>query len=607
MTATTSTRTNPAVRSVGEPPRPPRLDVLDQARHTRRRIAAAGLLGGVATASGVALTATSGWLIARAAERPLILTLMTAIVAVRTFGIARPVFRYWERLVSHDAALATLAAKRTAAYEALIPLTPARLGRRRRSDVLTAVVHDISDEVDAQVRVTVPVVSSAVAGAIAIGFTTAIAPRAGTVVALLVVAVVVISALALQMESRTLHALVQARGEVVRVSELVTSQASELRAVGGWVSATRWLDEAHGDLTKATTAAARGRALAAGAFLLVVAVATVAMAFLTTGLAVSGPVQALLVLTPVAISDAIAPLADAMRARAHARAAAERTSELLTQDPAVADGPADVPADAPLSPEAPGTGDDRPDGEGTPGAFAGLGVADVTASWSAGPDAPRVGPFSLDVAPGQRIAVVGPNGSGKSTLLAVLARHLDPASGSYRVSTAEGDRDVLTEPLDDARSRFAVVDDEPHVFATTLRNNLTLARAGATDDQVLDALERAGLGGLVPSLPEGLDTVLGAGGRGVSGGERARLAIARAHLSGRPVILLDEPVAHLDPPTANSVLADLFSDRTTNPPTEPTTSSDRLGTSGPAVVMVTHRPEGLHLVDHVFSVTRPHR
>src|SRR6476619_7632706 len=148
-----------------------------------------GLLGGLATASGIALTATSGWLIVRAAEMPVILTLLTAIVAVRAFGMARPVFRYAERLVSHDAALRLLADRRTTAFALLIPLTPARLGRRRRSDVLTGVVDDLTDAVDAQVRVTVPVISALVAGAIVIGVTTVIAPAVGLVLAVLALVV----------------------------------------------------------------------------------------------------------------------------------------------------------------------------------------------------------------------------------------------------------------------------------------------------------------------------------------------------------------------------------------------------------------------------------
>ena len=123
------------------------------------RILLAGLVGGAATASGVALTATSGWLIVRASEMPVILTLLVAVVAVRAFGIARPVLRYAERLLSHDEALADLARRRSRMYAALVPLTPARLGRRSRSSLLAGVVDDITDVVDAHVRVTVPGVS----------------------------------------------------------------------------------------------------------------------------------------------------------------------------------------------------------------------------------------------------------------------------------------------------------------------------------------------------------------------------------------------------------------------------------------------------------------
>ena len=148
-----------------------------------RAILGAGLLGGVATTSGIALTATSGWLIVRASERPVILMLLTAIVAVRTFGMARPVFRYWERLRSHDVALTDLADRRTTAYRRLIPLTPARLGRRGRADLLTGVVDDLTDVVDAQVRVTVPVVAALVASAVATIVLAMLAPVAALVIA----------------------------------------------------------------------------------------------------------------------------------------------------------------------------------------------------------------------------------------------------------------------------------------------------------------------------------------------------------------------------------------------------------------------------------------
>src|SRR3954452_8842373 len=430
-----------------------------------------GLLGGIATAAGMALTAASGWLIVRAAERPIILTLLTVIVAVRTFGFARPVFPYGERLTSHDAALAMLAERRTSAYEALIPLTPARLGRRRRSDLLTGVVDDLTDVVDAQVRVTVPVISTAVAGGIAIALTMAFALPVGVVMLGLAVLVCLISPLAVRLESRSLPELLAARAEVTRISELMASQASELRAVGGWATALGWLDEAQRSLDRATRRISAGRAAAASLFLVAVGAAVAMTAAIAQDLAVSTPVKALLVLTPVAVSEAITPLVDAMRALARARGSEHRIDALLDLAPAVSE----VPSPAALDP--------GPVADGTSGARAGhtayagsdIATRGLTASWTG--ERTDLDAIDLDVPAGSRIAVTGPNGSGKSTLLAVLARHLDPSGGSYRL----GGADVLRQPLEETRGRVAVVDDETHVFATTLRNNLTLARPDADD------------------------------------------------------------------------------------------------------------------------------
>ncbi len=526
-----------------------------------------GLLGGIASASGMALTATSGWLIVRAAERPIILTLMTAIVAVRAFGIARPVFRYWERLVSHDAALALLARRRWAAYRSLIPLTPARLGRRRRSDVLTGVVDDLDDVVDAQVRVTVPVISSIVAGALAIALTSWLAPRVGLILTGLAVGIGLVCAVAYRLESRSLTELLTARSEVTRVSELMTSQATELRAVGGWHTALGWLDEAQATFAAATRRQSLGRATASAAFLLLVGAAVVLTAVTVWPLPLGAPVKALLLLTPVAVSEVVIPLTDAMRALARSRGSERRIDALLSLDPAVGPG-GDTPM--PVTPRAPR-----------------LAARDLTASWTG--HKTDVGPIALDVASGSRVALVGANGSGKSTLLSVLARHLEPTGGTL---TWEG-VDITTLPTDDVRDKIAIVDDQPHVFASTLRANLLLARPDATDADLLDALIRAGLQPLLEALPEGLDTRIGEGGRGLSGGERARLAIARALLSARPVILLDEPVAHLDPPTATAVLTDLL------------TADDDARGDRPTIVMATHRPEGLELFDQVVTVHRP--
>jgi len=191
--------------------------------------------------------------------------------------------------------------------------------------------------------------------------------------------------------------------------------------------------------------------------------------------------------------------------------------------------------------------------------------------------------MDLQVEPGTRLAITGPNGSGKSTLLAVIARALDPTGGTYRLN----DQDALALELEQARRVFAVLDDEPHLFASTLRANLGLARPGAPDPELVEALGRAGLGQWVAELDDGLDTVIGANGRGVSGGERARLGLARGLVSKRPVLLLDEPVAHLDHTTADAVLADLTR-----------------STTGQSVIMVSHRPDGLARFDRVIDLSQ---
>lgn len=527
-----------------------------------RAVVLGGLLGGAATSAGIALTATSGWLVVRASERPVILTLLTAIVGVRAFGMARPLLRWLERVVSHDAALDDLARRRTSVYAALVPLTPARLGRRARSAVLTGVVDDLTDVTEATVRVTVPVVSSAVAGVVATLLVAWFSPVVGLVVAALLLAVALSCWAAWWVESRSRDELLAARAEVVRVSDLVARHAGELRAVEGAATAAGWLEDAHATWRRVSRRQSRGRALVSLVVLLATGAATLAAALVVDPATVGAPVAALLVLVPVAVGDALSPLVDTMRSLARAQGSAARLDALLRRSPAVLD-PGHVRGGGPEHPR-----------EGRR-----VDLDGVSASWSG--DGEQLPPTDLVLTPGVRVAVVGPNGSGKSTLLAVLARHLDPARGTYLL---DGE-DVRRLPLEDVRGRVAVVDDEPHVFAASLAANLRLARPDAEDADLRRALDLAGLGPWAAGLPEGLDTRLGTGGRGVSGGERTRLGVARAVLADRDLVLLDEPTAHLDHPTATAVLDDVLD-----------------ATAGRSLVMVSHRPESLGRFHEVLAL-----
>lgn len=517
-----------------------------------RPLVAAGLLGGIALASGVALTATSGWLIVKASEKPVIQTLLAAIVAVRAFGMARPAFRYWERLRTHDAALGDLADRRVDTYAALIPLTPARLGRRGRADLLTGVVDDLDDIVGAQIRVTVPGLSALVAWAIATAVTAGFDLQVGAWLAALGLMVTGVAVVGERLESAGLAELTRARADVGRVAALLTGQADEIAAIHAGPAMLAELAAAQRVWVRTTLRQARGRALAAGAIMLAVGATILGVALtLGDGGRHTAPVAALLVLAPVAAADALTPLAEAARALARARGSATRLRTVLDQTPAVAAIPGAAPEVSPRHTD--------------------LALDAVTARWT--PERPRaLAALDLDLPAGTHLAVVGPNGAGKSTLLAVLARQLDTESGTMTLD----DTPVGRMPLAASRARVAVVDDSPHVFGSTVRENLRLAgRGAATDAEITGALTLAGLGEWLAGLPEGLDTRLGPGGRGMSGGERARLGLARALISARPVVLLDEPVAHLDSATARGVLDDLLA-----------ASADR------TLVMVSHREDG---------------
>jgi ATP-binding cassette subfamily C protein CydCD len=188
---------------------------------------------------------------------------------------------------------------------------------------------------------------------------------------------------------------------------------------------------------------------------------------------------------------------------------------------------------------------------------------------------------SLDLAPGDRIGVVGPSGSGKSTLAALLLRFNDPTSGRLTMAGV----DLRDLALDDVRARVGLVDDDPHVFASTLAENVRLARPGATDEDVERAVRAAGLGSWLDALPDGLGTWLGDGHAQVSGGERARIGVARSLLADQPVLVLDEPTAHLDHATAELVTAAVLR-----------------AASGRSLVWMTHEGDGLERMDRVLDL-----
>ena len=533
----------------------------------------------------MALTATSGWLIVQASTMPVVLTLLVAIVGVRAFGIFRPVFRYAERVVSHDVALDDLSRRRADLYAALIPLTPARLGRRSRGQVLTAAARDLEDVVDEHVRVSVPAWSTLLATLVGAAIAGWHLPIAGLVVAAGGLLVALLTVLGYAVERPAQDAAVAQRGEVRdRVTALVANLLA-VQAVAGTVGGHRGLVapvlRAEAAQRRSEARLTRARAAGLAVTWVVVAVTATLVGLLAWGAraegTLSGPYAALVALVPLALADAWAGLPEVAGARARARSAAARLEALVGQEPAVAGrGTTPVPPAPPVLELRGASARWAPRADGAPQAAGAAGDGATGARPPAGSTLPDLHLLDLVVEPGDRIRLSGPNGAGKSTALAVLARHLDPSGGDYLLAGADADTgqgcrcgsDVRALDLEQTRALLAVVDDEPHAFAGSVRANLALAAPGATDEQLLDAVVAVDLGGWFGTLPHGLDTPL----TGLSGGERSRLALARALLSERPVVLLDEPTAHLDDATAQRALGGLL---------------DRVG-GGRAVVLVSH-------------------
>jgi ATP-binding cassette, subfamily C, bacterial CydCD len=528
----------------------------------RGRLGLALLLGSLALGSAVGLMATSGWLISRASQQPPVLYLMVAVTATRAFGIGRAVFRYAERLVSHDAVLRMLADTRVAVYRRLERLAPAGLRTTRRGDLLTRLVADVDALQDYWLRWLLPAASAVAVSAGAVAFTAWLLPEAGAVLAAGLLAAgagvpLVTGAVARRAERR----LAPARGVLATSAADLLTGTAELTVAGALPARTAAVREADSVLTRIASHAATATALGGGLTALVSGL-TVAAAALVGAQAVdagrlSGVTMAVVVLTPLAAFEAVLGLPLAVQYRHRVRRSAERVYEVLDSPEPVREP--EQPRQAPASP--------------FPLVLKGLSAR------HAGQDRDALAGVDLTVEQGRRIAVVGTSGSGKTTLAQVLLRFLDSGEGSYTL----GGVDAYAVDGDDVRRLVGLCAQDAHLFDSSVRENLLLAKKDATEADLRDALARARLLDWADGLPDGLDTLVGEHGARLSGGQRQRLALARALLADFPVLVLDEPAEHLDLPTADALTADLLA-----------------ATEGRTTLLITHRLAGLDAVDEVL-------
>lgn len=528
----------------------------------RGRLVLAWLLGGMALGSAVGLMATSGWLISRASQQPPVLYLMVAVTATRAFGIGRAVFRYAERLVSHDAVLRMLADTRVAVYRRLERLAPAGLRTARRGDLLTRLVADVDALQDYWLRWLLPASVAVLVSGATVGFTAWLLPEAGAALAVGLLAagagVPLVTATAARHTERR---LAPARGELAtRVADLLTGTA-ELTVAGALPARTGAARRADAALTRIASRAAAVTALGDGLTALVSGLTVTAMALLGVQAVAAGRLGgvalAVVVLTPLAAFEAVLGMPLAVRYRQRVRRSAERVREVLDAPEPVSEP--ERPRQAPATP--------------FPVVLKGLTAR------HAGQRQEALAGLDLTLDQGRRIAVVGASGSGKTTLAQVLLRFLDPRSGSYTLAGVNA-RELAG---DDVRRLVGLCAQDAHLFDSSVRENLLLARKDATEAELRGALDRARLLDWVDGLPDGLDTLVGEHGARLSGGQRQRLALARALLADFPVLVLDEPAEHLDLPTADALTADLLA-----------------ATEGRTTLLITHRLAGLDEVDEVL-------
>jgi thiol reductant ABC exporter CydC subunit len=521
----------------------------------------AALLGFATVGSSIGLMTTSALIIAKAALHPSIADLQVAIVGVRFFGIARGVFRYLERYVSHHVTFRLLARLRVWFYQALEPLAPARLMGYQSGDLLSRVVADIETLEHFYVRVIAPPAVAVLVGLLMWFFLRGYDPWLAVVLLIfLALAGVGLPLLTQQLRRGLGRRMVTVRSELNVALVDGVQGVAELLAFGqetchqervetlsrelvGSQGRMAWIGGLHGSLTS----------LLMNLATLAVLVAAIP---LVSGARLDGIYLGLLVLAVMASFEAVSPLPLSFQYLESSLQAGRRLFEIVDARPVVHDpaSPSPVPRDYSLR------------------------VEGVRFRYE--PDEPlALDGVSFVLPQGGRLAVVGPSGAGKSTLVNLLLRFWAYQEGRILLGRYELDE----YHQEDLRRMIGVVSQHTHLFNATIRENLLLARPDAGDADLVQAAKGAQIHDFIRLLPQGYDTWIGEQGLRLSGGQRQRLAIARALLKDAPILILDEATANLDSLTERDVMAAIHALM-----------------SGRTTLIITHRLVGLEVADEIL-------
>jgi ATP-binding cassette subfamily C protein CydCD len=527
-------------------------------------VALSVLLSTLTIGSSVALIGTSAWLISTAGLHPSVADLGVSVVGVRFFGITRGLFRYLERLVSHNVTFRLLARLRVWFYQKLEPLAPARLMEYKSGDLLARVIGDVETLENFYVRVISPSLTAILIGILVAIFFAVFYPPIALVLILFFLILGLILPILSQTASRVPgQRLILQRADIQ--SQLVDGiqGIADLLAFGRGADRLRQISitgQMYGS-TQKEMARINGVHSALGTLFTNLGLWLVLLLVIpqVTAGNIKGVMLGTFALMTLASFEAVLPLPLAAQMWNASREAAKRLFEVVDAEPAVGE-----------------TGEKRLE----TGSLNSVQFSNLSFSY---PNqlTPALQNISFTLPEGKSIAIVGPSGAGKSTISNLLLRFWDYEVGEIRL----GGESLQALNPDEVRKRFSLVSQNSYFFNTTIRENLRLARRSISQEDMEAATRAAQLHEFIASLPKDYDTLIGEQGFRLSGGERQRLAIARALLKDAPILIFDEPTANLDPQTEKQVLDTLF-----------ITMRDKTS------LLITHRLVGLENVDAIIVI-----
>ncbi|WP_241596626.1 heme ABC transporter ATP-binding protein/permease CydC [Rosenbergiella epipactidis] len=538
-------------------------------RRHRWQLVLGVLLATLTLLASVGLLSLSGWFLAASAMAGsagiYTFNYMLPAAGVRGAAILRTVARYLERLVSHDATFKVLKHLRVTIFSKIYPLAPAGTSQFRQGDLLNRFVGDVETLDHLYLRVLSPMIGALLVTLVVGVGLSYINHQAALMVAGVMIIVILLFPPLFYRVGKPAGEQIASLSSAYR--QQLTTHLSAMSELLLYPPRQDWRQELEQTEKKWLATQARQQnlnALAQSIIILLTGLTIVAVFVIMSRhqiAQIATADNALLVFCVLAAFEALGPVATAFLHLSEVSIAAERLNQLLTQQPVVTFPSQSVAID------------DR---------AAELSIEGVDFAYS--PTGPKVlEHLTLTLAAKQKVALLGSTGCGKTTLLQLLTRAWDPLTGTILINNQP--LTAFSEPQ--LRSTITVVSQRVAVFNQTLRENLTLAQPLADDAQLIESLEVVGLTTLLEGA--GLDSWLGEGGRPLSGGERRRLAIARALLHNAPIWLLDEPLEGLDAQTEHLIMQLLL----------------RV-TAEKTVLMVTHRLTGIEAVDKICVMDQGH-